>query len=60
MATQFDSNASDNDTIPKPEDDDVNSEDSSTESDSEKGDMNIYITHGKKSEVHWAEEWAEE
>jgi hypothetical protein len=38
---------SDDDT-PKPEDNDYSSDDSSTESDSRKRDMNVYITHEKK------------
>ena len=44
------SDFSDNDAS-KPEDEDFNSDSSSAESDSEKRGMNVYITHGKKSEV---------
>jgi hypothetical protein len=35
----------------KPEDNDDDSDNSSTKSDSEKCDTNIYITYGKKSEL---------
>ena len=53
MATvdeQSDPIFSDDDTS-KPEDNDYNSDNSSAGSDSGKRDMNVYITHGKKSEV---------
>ena len=54
MATadrQFNPIFSDDDTS-KPEDNDYNSDSSSAGSDSGKRDMNVYITHGKKSELH--------
>jgi hypothetical protein len=53
MATvdeQSDPIFSDDDTA-KPEENDYNSDNSSAGSDSGKRDMNVYITHGKKSEL---------
>ena len=56
MATedeQSDPVFSDDDTS-KPEDNDYNSDNSSTGADSRNRDMNIYISHEKKSESRWA------
>ena len=47
---QFNPIFSDDDTS-KPKDNDYSSDDSSSESNSRKRDMNVYITHGKKSEL---------